>query len=152
EARRADIAERERRDRAEAARVKAEVAAAEASARRKRKLGIIAGLLLLGTACVAGGWVAFEFLASKSPGTVKIISDPVGAEVWQENRQVGVTPYVAKHQAQRQLAYTLKAKGFEDLNCSASLAPGRLLSVQVYLRPKGKEPTPSVTNAVYNSI
>ena len=122
--RRTEIAEKECRDRVEAAR-----------AQRKQTRKIVARLLLLALLFIAVGWLGFEFLALIIPSRLNINANPPGIEVWQDDRKVGVTPFYKEQRKRGQFVYVLKSEAFKDLNWVGTLSPGRLVNMNAALQP-----------------
>jgi serine/threonine protein kinase len=76
----------------------------------------------------------FMLLAIGAPGYVAITSEPAGAEVWSGKERIGVTPLTLRRHKPGQVAYSVRAPGYDDCNLLAVVEPHRTLVLHAPLR------------------
>ncbi len=88
------------------------------------------------TACLLAGGFALKLLEGKpTTGELLITSDPAGAQVWQDGKKVGVTPFAVHKMKPGMAEYTLTADGFDSCTIFATIEAGRTLAWQMPMRP-----------------
>ena len=111
-----------------------QVATTEKTLRRQR----LTRQVMTAAACLVVGGVALKlFEGNPATGELLINSDPAGAQVWQGEKKIGVTPFAVRGLKPGMVEYTLTADGFDSCTIFAKIEAGRTLAWQMPMRRLG---------------
>lgn len=73
--------------------------------------------------------------APRRTQALRLLSNPPGAAVFIDNKEVGKTPFVAQFQQARSLDVSVRQMGYVDWHKSLEIKPGQALTVDAELQP-----------------